>query len=326
MNLIKNSMNLFVFSSIIFFMSSLASAQKGVVVTQRMLLLESDALLSLVDGKGIEKTDDIANYLFDLPFENLEKLHKIESSDEALREMVMYLQNGKFRMDMHAPVGKISTIIREDLDKMYNVMWAQKKYMEMSLAEIRQMRKGVMQNMPQMQNMPDISKMLEKLPPEAREKALEAMIKAGQMQEMHGQKTSDEPQNAEKTGRKKTINGFHCEEWIMRKGNDISIHWVTAAKPELAKMIKDFSRTFGQGLGMYRENEEAEKEIWQLVPGTIPIESRKFQQNRMELEITRVEKIEQKLLNSKTFEVPKNFEPGSMFDMMNIQPGKKEWD
>ncbi|MFQ5628682.1 MAG: DUF4412 domain-containing protein [bacterium] len=307
----------------------MVSVQKGVVVTQKMMLLESDAVHKLLAGKGIEKTDDMANYLFDLPYEEFIKQHKIENSDEAIREIVMYLQDGKFRMDMQAPMGKMSNIIREDLDKMYNIMWAQKKYMEMSLSQIRQMRKGVMQNMPQMQNMPDMSKMLEHPPPEAREKALEAMRKAGRMQQMQGQKIQDEPQSAEKTGRKKTINDFPCEEWLVRKGDSISRHWVTSSKAELARMIKDFSGTLRQGLGMNKKNEETEKEIWELVPGTIPIETRKFKQDRMgkvELEITRVEKIEQKQLAGKTFEVPEGFEPGSMFDMMNMQPGKKEWD
>jgi hypothetical protein len=311
------------------FISNFTFAQNGMVVTQNMMTLESDAVYSLIADKELQEMEDIAAYLFEISNADLKNVYKSQGSEGEVRKMVMYLQDRKFRMDMDAPPGKMSMILREDLDKMYNLMWPQKKYMEMSLRQIREMRKGVAQNMSSMQNMPDVSKMLENLPPEAREKALEAMKQAGQMQKMYTQQPQPEQQSAEKTGRKKTINGFPCEEWRVRRADEISTHWVTASKPELAKKFKDFSETMSAGFGMDKKKKHDEKEIWELVPGTIPIESRNLRQLRMgkfELEVMLVEKIEQKNLEGKTFEVPEGFEPGSMFDMMNMQRDKKKWD
>lgn len=320
---------LFYLFSLMLFISNFASAQTGFVMTQSMITLEDDAIYSLIADKKLQEMDKIAAYLFDVSIADLKNVSNSQNTEGKAREMVMHLQGRKFRLDMDAPTGKMTLIVREDLDKLYNVMWGQKKYNEMSLAQIREMRKGIAQNMPQMQNMPDVSKMLENLPPEAREKALEAMKKAGQMQNMPTQQPQNEQQSVEKIGRKKTINGFPCEEWQVRKADEISSHWVASSKPELAKQFKDFSESMSAGVGMGKKEKDGEKEIWELVPGTIPIESRTFRQLQMgkfELEIMHVEKIEQKNLESKTFEVPEGFEPGTMFDMMNLQRDKKQWD
>mgnify|MGYP002624211107 CR=1 FL=1 len=314
--------------TIVFLGTGVLFAQKGVVVTQKMMAVENEALHVLMANKELSDPMQIAEFLFDVPLERIAAAQQKHDSEGGAFDMTMYLQEQKVRMDMQSPMGKMSAIIREDEDKMYNVMWAQKKYMEMSLEHIRQMRKGVMQNMPEMQNMPDISQMLDKLPPEAREKALEAMKKSGQMQHMQGQHDSKKSQqSAEKSGRKRQINGFACEEWIVRDGNEISSYWVTHSRPELAKRVQEYSKTLSQGMGMREDDASAGKEIWELVPGSFPVESRTFKQRHrgdIALDIMVVENIEEKVLDGKTFEVPEGFEPGSMFDMMNMNPGKKD--
>lgn len=320
--------DVFLSVSMFLLLAGASLAQQGIVITQKMVNLDSDALQTLLAEKDFDDAESTAKFLFDLPFEQLASALKAQDEGQQAFTMVMYMQKQKIRMDMELPIGKMTTIVREDQDKMYNLMWTKKKYIEMPMKQMRDMRQSVKESMPELQNMPDLEKMLDKLPPEAREKALEAMKQSGQMQQM--QKAQEKPkQHAEKTGRKREINGFACEEWIINEDTSILAFWVTLDKPEAAKLVQEYSKVLSQSMGTSKDQKNAAKEIWELVPGSIPIESRTYNYHRMpgpELSVALVEQIEEKTISSKTFELPEGFEKGSMFDMMDMNPGKKEWD
>lgn len=297
-------------------------AQPGIVVYQKQVIADNTILAGRLAGLNFEDTDGLAAYVLDMPFETL--VESVRKHDGHVQEMTFYLDRGRFRMDMLSPMGKMSMIVHNDEDKIYMLLWDAKKYTEMSLSQIREMRRGVMQDMSTMQQtMPDMARILEQLPPEARQKAIEAMENARKMQASQPEaKTDIEKPKAEPTGRKKTINGFVCEEWLLKQDHRVIALWLTRSQAKLAGQVKQFGESVSNGFGMENEKAQSDLEIWTLVPGAIPIEARTFEAkgySGFEVEGHRITKIEQRNFDPAFFEVPTGFQPGSMFDMMNLQ-------
>lgn len=301
-------------------------AQQGVVLKELQLYVPAQAIYSLLpEGADMENEAKLADTLLQLPFEKLAAAAALHSGTEGEEKTTIYLQGKKVRIDMQTPTGRLSTILDKERGVMYNIIWDQKKYIEMSMQQIQQMRKGVQESLQQMPEMGEMETMLEKLPPEARKQAMQALKQAREA--ASGQQKAPAPKRkVTRTGRKRQINGFACEEVRVAAGPGRNVFWVSKARPRLTKSYAALAEVWKDGFG-FDEKEPGEVDPFEVVPDAVPVETRSLQRTggmSFELNATQLLSAEIRQLPADTFSLPPGFTPGSMMDLMNLQRDRRE--
>ena len=290
---------------------------KGYMGQQRTIEFSTDDLIAILDDQEISSPEDMAKPLFNTSVKALLEKAQNKGVSPEITKSTIYISDKKLRFDTDAPQGKMSQLMRLDEGKMYNIMWFKKQYMEMSIEDIRQMQAKAKDAMKQMGGMEGI---LDKLPPEARAK----------MEERMGGKAGGEGKSAarlQKTGQKKTINGFPCEEYLIDDKSERKQAWVSHKYPALRKAF-DAMLTEFPSFDSSDKKDKKEAKIWKQIPDAWPVVMKEFEFNafrgRASLEIQEMVSIEEKALSPDIFRVPKDFTRATMRDMMpGMMPGRK---
>ena len=302
-------------------------AQNGVIVESVEKTFDQKVFYELYTDNEIWDNPELRKKTF--PGTDLNKLEK--SANEIgqppnIEKMKMYVQGEKFRIDSESPShGKMTAIFRKDLGMMYQIIWEKKTVVQMSIDEAQKMTKGLMDMSKQLQkNMPSMEKMLESLPPEQRQKAIEAMKAAGQMPSSTGKKAKP---TIKKTGRKIDINEFpQCEEYSVVQGNKNIVLWATGTKPRLTKMLYEMAKDFKSSFGMADDDDV---DPWELIPNKLPVLTVTYEEDMMrgrtQFEVVEILSVKETKIPAKIFEEYKNPElkKGSMMDMMNMETRKR---
>jgi len=275
---------------------------------QRTFGFSLDELAAITGNKtpGAGSLEEITGFVFGISVNELLKKARGIGLSPDITEFTLYVSGKKIRFDTHDQGNKMSHIMRLDEGKMYNIMWAQKQYMEMSIERMKQM---------QLQARAAVEKgmegMLANMPPEAR----------AQMEAAMGRRTEEsEPSRLRKTGRKKTINGFPCEEYLVEGKFDKKQVWASSKFPAFRKAFEILSTDLPgfEGPGA----NDREWELWKKVPNAWPVVMKGFEYDQItfepSLEMVETMSIEEKTLAPDTFRVPAGF---SELKMEEIQQG-----
>jgi hypothetical protein len=156
-----------------------------------------------------------------------ESVTKVQSGDmKEMHSSISYMPK-MFKQAME----KNATVFRLDKEKMYIINNEEKKYSEMTFAEMEAATKQAMGQMEQLR------KQMKDMPPEQR-KAMEKML--GNTGMGGESKSKIEVIN---TGEKSTISGYSCVKYILKEdGKEIGTIWTTASVPDYDAMKKDMKK------------------------------------------------------------------------------------
>ena len=275
---------------------------------QRSINFSTEELMILAGDKFMEdpNPEDIARYFFAMSVNDLLQKAGIAEMEPEVEESTLYFSGKKVRIDTGSETDKSSFIMRMDERKIYQIMWEQKKYMVMSMDEIAEMQK---QAQAALKNLGGMEDMLDKLPPEARAQLQASLGKTA---------VKSEPPKVSVTGRTAKLNGFDCEEYMVKAGSSQSQYWVSKKYPALQKayqiMINEMPDFEGSGEGVN------EKEVWRQIPDGWPVVSKEFEFDMMSmggsLYIDEMLSLEEKAVAPGTFDIPENFDQITMQEMM----------
>lgn len=281
----------------IFFLTVSLGFSQSYLGKQKSFDLGTDEMMRIYTGEpDLQK---MAAYFFGLGFEKVLKEAKAKGIKTALEEGTIYIDGKKVRFDLTEDGMKQSHIMNFESRKMYSVMWDKKEYIEMDLDEIQAMQKNVQKTMTsQMEQMKDV---MDKLPPEAKAK----------MAEYYGASKSS-PAQVEATGKKETINGFKCSEYIVTKDNKSEQIWATSDYADVREAFKEFEESMPDMKG-------GDNSVWEKINGW-PVRQTEVEANKMTMQggykFSEVHSLEKTTHKADTFIPPKNFKRKSMSDMM----------
>ena len=165
-------------------------------------------------------------------------------------------------------------ILRMDQEKIYNVDPAKKTYSEMTFAEMEAYAKKAGDKMAQFREK------IKNLPPDQRKQmeAMGGMMGAG----------AEGPVDVSATGEKRTISGFACTRYIMKRGDkEMMSLWVTKDVTGFDNLRKDLME-FGKRTAALT-NMSGLGEAYQKIDG-FPMETDMDMMGKMTMVVTKVEK------------------------------------
>lgn len=144
------------------------------------------------------------------------------------RDSTIYVAGSKVRMDAPAQKGKGGFVIVDtSKDTTLIVMPSEKRYMEMTAADVKEMGDKMGQMVKMMKDR------MAQVPPEQRAQ-VEAMLKKMTDAEASAEAPPVEPKPLGKT---QTIDGMEATAYEAKSGDETMIMWVSQAQPELAKAL-----------------------------------------------------------------------------------------
>lgn len=192
----------------------------------------------------------------------------------------LYVKNGKLKIELQQEDEPMAIIMDFKNRAIYTIYPNKKKYMVMTLDEIEKKAKQARDMM--------------------REMGLD-MPKS----------TSEVKSKIKKTGKKKNINGFMCEQYIETKGNKTSEYWITR-KISFKDVFGDYTDILKSLDAMGGEETDTSPELYNI--DGFPILSITKSENQTEKE--EVLKIEKKKLDDSLFTIPAGYTKITMQDMM----------
>jgi hypothetical protein len=182
------------------------------------------------------------------------------------------------------------TIIRIDQEKIYNVQTKDKTYSVVTFAEMEQLGKQMNSQMDQLQ------KQMKDMPEEQRK----------MMEKMLGSKMAGADKEAKvevsSTGEKKTISGYPCTKYIVKRdGKEEITLWVTADIKAFAAMKQDMMEQTKRMASMTPGGLKGIVEAMQKIDG-FPIET-----DMGTMMTSTVTKVEMKTVGASEFEVPAGY-------------------
>jgi len=190
----------------------------------------------------------------------------------------MYLKNGKMRIEQKEDGEPVVMIMDFKSHTVYTIYPNRKAYMAINLDEMAEKAKQAQEMMKDM----DMSQ--------------EQNESAGELK---------------KTGKKKNINGFMCEQYIEKNGNKTSEYWITK-EISLKEIFGDYVKSLSS-LDFMDPGEDKSMESLFAING-FPILS--IDRDEYGTQMEEVLKIEKKKLDSKLFSVPAGYKKVTMQDMM----------
>lgn len=118
--------------------------------------------------------------------------------------------------------------------------------------------------------------------------------------------------NGRKTGKKQTILGYQCDEWVIEDGEEITTIWGTS---KLGNLYQELVKTIGKTV---KTSGEDSKKKWEHIienMNLFPLKVEVHKRGKI-TEMQEVTKIEKKLLPERTFAVPSGYQKQSFdFDI-----------
>jgi|GEM_PF-2330293 len=268
-------------------------------IKQRIIEFPINSLGLLLDGGGVDFKDlkKTSQKLFALPVEEMIQKCVNRGVAPEVNNNIFFVSGNNIRVDSMGQEGKSTSIVLLDEGKIYNLDWANKQYMELSIDSIKEMQKRASEAL---KKLPAMEKALEKLPPEVR----------AQMQAKLGQTQTDtEGVKLTKTGRSATINGFECEEYLAETQTGEAQIFVSQEYPELRKTFDLFMKAFPGSEG-FREEQNMDKILGEIPTGW-PFLIKELELDpvgmQFSFDVTEILSVEKKDLPADTFRVPTDF-------------------
>ncbi len=133
-------------------------------------------------------------------------------------------------------------------------------------------------------------------------------------QEIYGVGGTSEKYTVKKTGKKKVIAGYPCEQFIINRNNEVTDLWGTK---KLGQLVKAISKAMGQEHTNVAEG--ATNEVMKM--GIYPMLSTTKLDGSV-IESQEVTRIETKALDAALFNLPAGYKKQKSVEMMNGQQGK----
>ncbi|MGB5872428.1 MAG: hypothetical protein WBH56_01775 [Bacteroidota bacterium] len=253
-----------------------------------------------------ESEEDEVAFFLNLPTDKLRKAALSEGRELREENTTIYIDGGNIAVEsMSDEMGRTTLVSNTNTGVLYYVIWSQKKVFEMKPGDTEKMRE----------------KALENLPPEMREEA---------RAEMEREKTKKPSQySARPTGRKMNLYGFDCEQYVVNTDEAMLSIWAAKDQSGVVGEVNRVSRKFDE---LFQTDEDEDVDEWDLVPGKIPVEVRRYSgvvmMEEPALRIQAITKIEKKTPSADKFSVPgvdQGFRRGSMMEMMmQMAPDESE--
>jgi hypothetical protein len=244
-----------------------------------------------------ESEDDEVAFFLNLPAEKLRSAAIAEGREISEQKTTIYIDGGNVAVEsISDEMGRTTLVSDTKTGVLYYVLWSQKRVMEMKPGDMEKMRE----------------KALENLPAEMREQARAEMEK----------ETKRKPNryNARPTGKKMNLSGFDCEQYLANTDEGMVSIW---AANDRSGVVGEVDRASQKLEELFQTEEDDEVDEWDLVPGKIPVEVRRYSGVVMMeepiLRIQAITKIQKKKPSAEKFKVPgesEGFTRGSMMDMM----------
>ncbi|MGZ2370634.1 DUF4412 domain-containing protein [Ancylomarina sp. YFZ004] len=266
----------------------------------------------LPEGTNFEDPVDEAKFFLNLSEKKLKESAYSEYEEIDILKSTIYIGGDNFAVESQSKEdGKITVILNYNTGMMYYVIWSQKKVFEMS--------KDDMENIQEEANT-SVQKMLAQLSPEMREQAKLAMEQKSDLEESK--------QDIVSTGKKMTKYGYKCEQYMITGDHDVMTIWASADQLGLAKKAQSVSEKLTK---IFPTDDQKNKDEWELVSGSIPIEVRTYQMDPMagaRMEIQAITKINKTNPPAEKFIAPgeaEGFTRSSFKEMMNqMMQGKRD--
>ena len=230
---------------------------------------------------------------------------------------------GNFSVEALSPQGKMTMVYKEREQTMNQILWAEKKVIKSSVAEMKKMRQGATDAMSQTQkNMPDLDQMFEGMTDEEK-----AAAKRSLPGFMVGQTAKPKP-TVKRTNKKRKILGQSATLYIVKmSGDELKGIWASKDDSELAERFRKATEKSEAVFGMQDDDDRDELE---LLGGKYPLESVTVEQGpwggTLSVAVHRTTGIDKGNPPRKPFYVPgkaEGFETGSMMDRMPDMSGRK---
>jgi len=199
------------------------------------------------------------------------------------------------RMKTEDLTNKTAIIVRLDKELIWNMDHNQKTYSEVTFAELEELSQQQAAAMKESQEqMEEMKKMLESMPPEQR-----AMMEKQMQQAMQMQDAMSEPPEVTKTGKKSKILGYDCEQYRFKWG---AMTWDMWVSDQIVPDI-DFSR-FYQGFEVAKPMMEELAKIKGFPLKTIIMTGVAGTTSKNTSEVT---KVSTKTISNSEFELPQGY-------------------
>lgn len=223
---------------------------------------------------------------------------------------------GDFAVETVSPEGKMTMVYKEREQTMNQIIWAEKKVIKTSVAEMKKMRRGATDARSRMQkNMPDLNAMFEGMTDEekaAAQRSLPGFLGGG----------SARPKpTVKRTNKTRTILGHRATLYIVTMSSgELKGIWAAKEDSELAERFRKFAEKSEAVFGMQDDDDMDEME---LLGGKYPLESVTIERGQwggtLSVEVHRTTRIDKGNPPRKPFYVPgkaEGFKTGSMMDEM----------
>ncbi len=267
-------------------------------IKQRIIEFPSDSLGLLLDSDSLDPQElkKMSQKLFALPVEEMLRKSSTQAVTPEVSNNTFYVSGKRIRVDTMQEEGKMTSIVLLDEGKVYNLFWANKQYMELSIDTIKQMQSQASEAL---KKLPSMEEAMEKLPPEVRAQMLASLGKT---------KLDSNGVKITKTGRSTSINGFGCEEYLAEMQTGSAQLFVSQEYPELRKSFDLFMEAFP---GFEGREEQATERVLKEIPNGWPILMKELEFAPLGMEfsfdVTEILSVEKKDLPADMFRVPTEF-------------------
>ncbi len=258
MNKVRMSLRVLIVSSV-FFMISFLQGQYIIEQIEYKLPLSYELLPQ--DTEFASSTEE-AKFFLNLPETKIKEAAQREGKEIKEQKSITYIDGDNVAVDIESEDGKTTIILNSASGMIYYVIWPGKRVFEMSKKDMEEMQKTTEAA---------TQKMLEQLPPEMREQAKTAMEEEKKHKKSNRQLVA--------TGKKAKKYGFDCEQYIMEGDEDVIMLWASDDVQGLAQKTQALSEKLSS---IFPDEDEQEKDEWELIPGKIPVEVRTFRMDPMD--------------------------------------------
>ena len=249
------------------------------------------------EDRDVESDIEAARILFRMPTQKLIQAARESGTAVEMESSTIYIQGDRFAVESRSEDGRFSAISDMVNQRMYLVLWDQKKVMVIGKEDLDQMKQKTNTAAQQA---------LDHLSPEMR-KQVEAAMKNNMRQE--------DAVSLRSTGKSEIINGFNCTQVIAETESGFQEIWAAEDQFGLSEKVGRFEAQMKQFMP---SDEESDKDEWELVPGKVPVKVNtvsvpNFSNPR--IKITTIESIQKKTVPPSKF-IP----PGEAEGFQHVTP------
>jgi len=276
----------------------------------------SQAIVDKIADRNADQGDPEAFLVTVTPEEYMKVAKELGETLEIDKTTFFADAKGNFAIEAESPQGKMTMVYKEREQTMNQIMWAQKKVIKTSVAEMKKMRQGATDARSQMQNnMPGLEGMFEGMTDEekaAAQRSLPGFLSGG----------SAKPKpTVKRTNKTRSILGHRATLHIVTMGGGGRTGiWAAKDDSELAERLRKVTEKSEAVFGMQDDDDMDEMK---LLGGKVPLESVTVERGpwggTLSVAVHRTTGMDKGNPPRKPFHVPgksEGFRTGSMMDEM----------